>query len=129
VGVVHHDPRAVLFGKVHDVGQVRDVAAHGEHAVRYDEAAGVVRDLLERVFQALHVAVFVAEHAGVAELAAVVDAGVVFPVAQNVVAVAGHGADDAQVRLEAGGEGDDVAFAQEGFQLVFQLQVERERAV
>ena len=105
VRVVHHDPRAVLLRKAADLRQVRDVALHAEHAVGHDQATRAVRDLLKLNLQLLHVLVSVGQHAAVAQATAVVDGGVVLPVADHIVAVAHDGRDDAKVALEAGGEG------------------------
>ena len=105
VGVVHHDPRAVLLRQAADLRQVGDVALHAEHAVGHDQPARIVRDLLELNLQLLHVLVAVGQHAAVAQATAVVDGGVVLPIADHIVAVAHDGRDDAKVALEAGGEG------------------------
>ena len=129
VGVVHHDPRAILLRQAADLRQVRDVALHAEHAVGHDQAARSVRNLLELNFQLLHVLVAVGQHAAVAQAAAVVDGGVVLAIADHVVAVAHDGRNDAQVALEAGGEGHHGLLVQEARQLGLQLQMHLQRAV
>ena len=129
VGVVHHDARAVLFRQVADLRQLCDVAAHGEHAVGDDEAARGLRHGLQLGLEVVHVRVAVAEHLAEGEAAAVVDAGVVLAVADDVVAAADEGADDAEVGLEARREGDGAILVHEVGQLALQLEVEPERAV
>ena len=129
VRIVHHDARAVPPRKAHDLRQVAHVAAHGEHAVGHDEAAGAVRHLLQPGFKIRHVVVAVAEHPGVGELAAVVDAGVVLLVAQDIVILAAHGGDDAQIGLEACGERHHGFLAEELGQLPLELRMQVQRAV
>ena len=71
----------------------------------------------------------VAQHLSVGQLAAGIDAGVVFPVADHVVVAAHQRGDDAHVGLEARAEGDDARLAQEFGQRVLQLQVHLQCAV
>ena len=87
VGVVHHDARPVAFGKRHDLGQLRDIAAHREHAVRDDQRAGALRHLFQLRLKPVHVGVVIAQHLAVAELAAVVDRSVVLLVADHVALI------------------------------------------
>ena len=129
VGVVHHDARAVPGGEFADLGQLRNVAAHGKDAVRDDEAARGLRHGAELGLKVVHVGVAVAEHLAEGEAAAVVDAGVVLAVADDVVAAADEGADDAEVGLEARREGDGPVHVHKVGQLALQLQVQPERAV
>ncbi len=91
--VVHHHPRAVLLRERYDLRELGDVAAHGEHAVRHDQHAALLRHTLELCFKVGHVRVLIAQHFPVGQLAAVVYAGVVFAVAYNVVIPADYGAD------------------------------------
>ena len=129
VSVVHHDARAVFASEADDFGELGDVAAHAEHAVGDDQAARGFRHLLQLKLQLLHVGVSIGEHAAVAELAAVVDAGVVFLVADDVISMADDGGDDAQIGLKAGGEGAAGLLVQEIRQLRFQLKVKLQRSV
>ena len=129
VGIVHHDPGAVLLRQSDDVGQVRDVAAHAEHAVGDDQGPRGFGDLLQTPLQIRHVVVPVAEHLAEAEPGAVVDAGMVLPIQDHIVASAHQGGDDAQIGLEARGEGHDRLLAEEPGQLLFQLQMHGQRAV
>ena len=62
VGIVHHDARAVPGGEFADLGQLRDVAAHGKDAVRDDEAARGLRHGAELGLKVVHVGMAVAEH-------------------------------------------------------------------
>ena len=71
----------------------------------------------------------VAEHLAVGELAAVIEAGVVLAVHDDVVMQTDDRADDAEVRLKARREGHDGVLAQELRQLVLQLQMELQRPV
>lgn len=129
VGVVHHDACAVFLRQRADLRQVGNIAAHGEHAIGHDEAAGGVGHLLQLLFQVRHVVMLVAEHLAVGELAAVVEAGVVLAVHDDVVMQTDDRADDAEVRLKARREGHDGILAQELRQLVLQLQMELQRPV
>ena len=129
VGVVHHDAGAVLLRQGADLRQLCNVAAHGEDAVRHDQAAGLLGNAGKELFQLLHIAVLIAQHLAVRELAAVIDAGVVFPVTDHIVAPAHQGADDAQIGLKARGEGDRTLHVHEVRQLPLQLQVHLQGAV
>ena len=129
VGVVHHDPGAVLSGQTHDIGQVRDVTAHGEHAVGDDQGSGGLGHLLQAPLQVRHVVVLVAEHLAEAEPGAVVDAGVVLPIQDHIVAPAHQGGDDPKIRLEARGEGHHRLLAEELGELRLQFQVHGQGAV
>ena len=53
----------------------------------------------------------------------------VLAVHDHIIPAADNGADDAEVRLEAGGEGHHRFLPQEGGQLLFQLKVQLQRAV
>ena len=129
VGIVHHDPRAVLPGQPADLRQLGDVAAHGEHAVGNDQHAAFAVDLLQNAFQLRHVTVAVTQHFTIAHLAAGIDAGVVFLVADHIVVAVHQGGDNAHVGLESGAEGDNTALAQELGQLRLQLQMQLQRSV
>ena len=99
--VVHHDPCAVRLCKPHDLRQVRNVAAHGEHAVRHDEDARGIRYPLQTFFEVLHVVVPIAQHGRIGEFAAVIDARVVFAVADHIIVLSADGGDDAEIGLKA----------------------------
>ena len=73
-------------------------------------------------FQIHHIVVPVAQHLAVA-------GGVVFPVAEHIVVPANQSADDAQVGLESGGEGNHRVLAEKCRQFPFQLQVQGQGAV
>ena len=62
VGVIHHDPGAVLLGQAYNFRQLGNIAAHAEYAVRYYEAACGVRYLLQLLFKVSHVPMAVAQH-------------------------------------------------------------------
>ena len=129
VGIVHHDPCAVFLCQAADFREIRDVAAHGEHAVRHDEAAGGLRHAPELLLQIVHVVVLEPEHFPEGQPAAVIQARVVLAVHDHIVPATDDGADDAEVRLEAGGEGHHRFLPQESGQLLFQLKVQLQRAV
>ena len=78
VGVVHVNAGAVRLADGDELGQIDDVAAHGEYAVDDDEDAFVLGNLREDAVQLIEVSVHEALHLAVAELAAVDDAGMVF---------------------------------------------------
>ena len=97
VRVVNHHCGAVLLRQAADLRQVGDIAAHREHAVGNYQYACCLGDLLKGLFEILHIVVLIAHHSTVAELAAVVYAGVVLTVAYYIVASAYYRADDAEV--------------------------------
>ncbi len=129
VGVVHHDPRAVLLRQGADLRQPGDVAAHGEHTVGDDQRPGRLRHFLQALFQLRHVAVAIAQHFAVGQLAPGVDAGVVLPVTDHIVVPPHQGGDNAHVGLEPGAEGHHPRLPQEPRQLRLQLQMHLQRAV
>ena len=84
---------------------------------------------MQLALQILHIGVVEAQHFAVAQLAAIVDTGVVLLIADDIIAAPHNGADDAQIGLEAGGEGDDRLLVQEPGKLRFQLQMHFQRAI
>ncbi len=129
VCVIHHHSCAVLLGKADDFGQVCNVAAHGEHAIGDDEGTGTLGHHLQQTLQIGHVVVLIALHGAIGQAAAVIDAGVVFTVADHPVATPHHGGNDAEVGLEAGGEGDHILLAQELGKASLQLLMQPQGAV
>ena len=129
VRIVHHDPGTVFLRQAADLREIRDVAAHGEDAVRHDEAAGSLRNAPELLLQIVHIVVPEAEHFPEGQPAAVVQARVVLAVHDHIVPATDDGADDAEVRLEPGGEGHHRFLPQESGQLLFQLKVQLKRTV
>ena len=97
VRVIDHDPCTVFLGKGADFGQLGNVAAHGEYAVGDDQCTAVFGYLLQSAFEACHVGMTIAEHFAVAELAAVVDGGVVFTGADDVIIFGNESGDDAKI--------------------------------
>ena len=129
VGVVHHDPGAVLLRQAADLRQVGDVSAHGENAVGDDQAALVFGHPLQLGLQVGHVVMLISQHLAVAQAAGVVKAGVVLLVHDDVVVQAGYRADDAQIGLEARGQGDDRLLAKELRQFGLQFEMQPQRPV
>ena len=129
VGIVHHDPCAVLLGQRTNFRQLGDVAAHGEYAVCDDEGAVLLRHPLQLLLQIRHIAVAVAQHLAVAHLAPGVDGSVVLPVADHIVVPPHQCADDTHVGLEPCAEGDDAGLTQKLPQFLLQLQMHLEGAV
>ena len=97
VGVVHHKGRAVFFLKTDDFGEICDVPAHAEHAVGDNKYSRALRHLLQRLFERIHVSVLISQHRSAAKPAAVVNAGVIFPVAYDKVVLADNGAYNAEI--------------------------------
>ena len=129
VSVVHHDAGTVLLRQRADLRKLGNITAHGEHAVGDDERARRLRHTLEAFLQIRHVAVAVAQHFAVGQLAPGVDAGVVLPVADDVIVPSHQRGDDAHVGLEPGAEGDDTRLPQEPRQRVLQRKVHFQRTV
>ena len=129
VGVIHHDTGAVLLGQPYNFRQLGNIAAHAEHTIGDDKAAGIFWHLLQLALQILHIGVVKAQHLAVAQFAAIVDAGMVFLIADDNIAPADNGTDDAQIGLEAGGKGDDGLLVQEFGELRFQLQMHFQRTI
>ena len=127
--VVDHHARAVFPRERYDFRQLCDVAAHAEYAVGYDQAARRFRHLFQLNFQLLHVRMGIGEHSAVAQLAAVVNAGVIFLVADHVIAVPDDCGNDAEIRLKAGRERAAGFLVQEIRQFLLQLQMQLQRAV
>ena len=127
--IVNHDARTVFLRQRADLGQIGNIAAHGEYAVGHDQAACRFRHLLQLLFKVCHIVVLVAQHLAVGQLAAVIEAGMVLTVHDDIVMQADNGADDAEIGLEARGEGHDCVLAQELCKFVLQLQMQLECAV
>ena len=129
VRIIHHDACAVLLGKADDLRQVADVTAHAEHAIGHNQPACGFGDVLQLFFKVRHVVMAVAEHGGIAELAAIINACVVFPVTENIVILARDGADDAKVALKACRKRHNGFLTDEIRQFFLKLHVQRQRAV
>ncbi len=84
---------------------------------------------MQLALKVLHIGVVKAQHLAVAQFAAIVDAGMVFLIADDNIAPADNGTDDAQIGLEAGGKGDDGLLAQKFGELRFQLQMHFQRTI
>ena len=121
MGIIDHNACAVLFGELADLRQLCDAAAHGKDAVRNDQAAFVRGDLLQAAFQFLHVVVMVAEHLAPAQFGCIVNRSVIFSVEDHIIIAANQRADDPEVGLESGGEGDNSFFMKEVCKLFFQF--------
>lgn len=130
VRVVDHHHGVVPLGQVADLGERGDVAVHREDAVGDDElaAGAALGRLLELLLQVGHVAVGVAEAAGLGEADAVDDRGVVEGVGDDGVLGAEDRLEDAAVGVEAGGVEDRVLLAEEGREAGLQLLVHLLRA-
>ena len=127
--VVDHHARAVFPRERYDFRQLCDVAAHAEYAVGHDQAARRFGHLFQLNFELLHVRMGRGEHSAVAQLAAVVNAGVIFLVADHVIAVPDDCGNDAEIRLKAGRERAAGFLVQEIRQFLLQLQMQLQRAV
>ena len=123
MGIVHHHSGAKFPGQSHNLRQVGNISSHREHAVCDNQAAAALRNLLQLPPQVPHIVVPVAEHLAVAQLAAVVNTGVIFPVTDDVVMESNQSADDSQITLKPGGEGHHGLLMEELPQLRLQLQV------
>ena len=123
MGIIHHDPGPVLFGQAHYFWQFSNIAAHAEYAIGDNKTAGGLRYLLQLALQILHIGMVEAQHFAVAQLAAIVDAGMVFFIADDIVAPPHNGTDDAEIGLKTGGKGNNGLLVQETGQLGLQFQV------
>ena len=99
VCIVHVQPRAVFAAKWAELGQVDDIASHGEDSVHHDEDAAFLGDFLENALELIEVAVDEALHLAVAELAAIHDRGMVVLVRHDDVVSAYKAGNRAEVRL------------------------------
>ncbi len=129
VGVVNHHAGAVLLRQAANLRQVGDAAAHGEDAVRDNQAALVFRDGFQAFLEFLHVVVVETQHFAPAQTAGVVNGGVVLTVEDDVIIAADDRGDDAEVGLEPGRKGDDGFFMQELRQFLLELEMHGEGAV
>ena len=127
--IVHHDLRTVLLCKPDNLRQVRDIAAHAEHAVCHDEDTRRVRHLLKLPFQILHVVVTIPQHLAIGQPAPVIDARMVFPIADHIVVPPDDGADDAEVGLESGRKGHGRLHPDKFCKLFLQLHMHIQRPV
>ena len=129
VRVVHHDARAVFFCKRYDFGQLAYVAAHAENSVGDYELAVGIRRGGQLCFKVRHVAVGVSYKLGVAESAAVINAGMVFAVAENYVVASRYAGNNAEIALKARAESDGILLAQKVGKLAFERNMNIHGAV
>ena len=113
------------LGEVADLGERRDVAVHGEHAVGGDQARAGVAGGLQEPLEVGHVGVRVALPLGPAEPDAVDDRGVVQRVGDDDVLLAEERLEQSAVRVEARGVEDGVLGGQEAGDGRLELGVDR----
>ena len=124
VALVHHHHGPVLLGQITDIGQVGEMAVHGENAVGDDEAEAGITRFLQSALQRLHVGVAVDVTFGLAEAHAVDDRGVIELVGDDRRVLAQERPEDAAVGVEARGVEDRVLGADEIGQLPFEPGVQ-----
>ena len=129
VRVVDHHDGAVFFGEIGELRQRADVAIHGEDAVGDEQlVAGLVLDLVQKLFGMRRVLVAEDFDLGAREAGAVDDAGVIQLVGDDEVFLAENRGDGAGIGGEAGLE-DHAGFdVLEARNLFFQLHVDRHGA-
>ena len=105
MGFVHEDisVRHARFDRDEFV-QRRDIAEHAVDAFDDDQLVDVVAEALQALFEIDRVVVPEADHRRVAELAAIIDAGVAVGVDQDVILRAGQGRNHREIGLVAGRE-------------------------
>ncbi len=103
MGLVDHQPAAVVTGQPRQLPQRRQVAVHREDPVG-DDQRGAPLGLAQPPGEVLDVAVAVDEGLGPGEATAVDDAGVVELVGEDRLARPGEGRDRAGIRQVAGAE-------------------------
>ncbi len=124
MGLVDQQVGAGLALHVRDFLQRGGVAQHGVDALDHDQlVAGHAFEASQALVEVVGIVVAEADHLGVAEARAVIDAGVAVGVQHQVVAAAHQGRQDAQVGLVAGGEHHGVFTAVEFRQVALQAQV------
>jgi hypothetical protein len=128
VRIVHHHQRLVTVGQVADAVQGRDVAVHGEHPVRHDEAEARGRGLPELVLEVPHVRVLVDEAFGLAEADAVDDGRVVEAVGEDGIFRAEERLEHPAVGVEAGRVRDRVVHPEEVRDPALEVEVQALRA-
>ncbi len=130
MGLVHHQPRAVVLAQLADLAQWGDVALHREDAVDDDQhAAAVALRAVEHLLQLLQPVVAEGAQLRAREQAAVEDRGVVAGVGDHGVAHAEDRAERAKVGLVPGGEHQRVLAAHPLGDLRLQFEVQRRRPV
>ena len=126
VAVVDQHQRIVAVGERADVGELRHIAVHREHAVSRDqlEARPVGCGLLQPVLELVHVGIGEAVAARLREAHAVDDRGVVEAVGNDGVVLVHKRLEQAAVGVETGGEDDGVVLAEMPGDRRFKLAVQ-----
>ena len=135
MGVVDHDGRTELLGRLDHAGEWRDVAIHREDAVGDDQDQPIVAaarppvlaSLAEHLAERGHVGVGIDLARRLRQPHPVDDRGVVERVRHDQVRLAGDGRDDTGVGGEAGLEGEDGRRALELGELGLERLVHRHR--
>lgn len=129
VSFVDHHRGVVLLRQTHDLGEIAQVTLHTEDTVDDDELDAVGVALLEATLESFHIIVLVAEALSGREADTLDDRSVIECIPDDIVFTAKEAGDDPEVDLEARGEDDGIFLADEGSQLLFQLEVRIEGPV
>ena len=129
VRIVHHHTRAVFLRQLAYLRQFADIATHGEDTIGDNQFAGILRDRFELALQILHIRMTIAKHFRITQTASVIDRSVVLTVIEDVIIFTRDSGDDCEVGLETRGDRHTLFVSGEFGNLLFQLQMQVQRAV
>ena len=100
--IIHHDLCAISFGQAHNLRQIGNIATHAEDTVCHDQDSRRLWYFLQLLFQILHIIMSVPQHLAIRKAAAIINAGMIFTVADNIIVSPHYCTDDTQIGLKTG---------------------------
>ncbi len=129
MSLVNHNRAIVLVLQFHDLGQLGQIAFHGEDTIDDDQLHSLVWQLLQYALQVLHIVVLVMQLSGKTQSTSIHDGSVIAVIADDIVATTHQLGNDARIDRETGGEAKSSVFVFKLSQLFLQLYVNVECAV
>ena len=129
MSLIDHHIGIVLASQAHNLGQIGDVALHGEHAIGNDELHGLGVAARQLMLQRGHITMPILARRREGEAAPLDDGGVVEFITDDVVFTSCHTRHYTEIGLKTRGVYHHILLAHPTCQLMLQLQMEVDSAI
>ena len=129
MGLVNHDRAVVLVLQFHNLGELGQVAFHGEYTINNYQLYGIIRQPLENLLQILHVIVLKLQLLCKTEAATVNDTCMVAIITDDIVFTSTDSGNDACINRETGREAQGIILVYKLCQIFLQLNVNVKRTI